>query len=137
MSHDKNQWQAVLSLNGEPSGATSFTAQFVNGVNMATLKTITVDFETPESTPRSTTGSIKVTVQRAGNPRPGADVVLEDGKGGKVKEKTDNNGEFIFRKLTPGKYQVSSSDFNVQSDKESIEVTAGNVSATTLELKIK
>ena len=53
-------------------------------------------------------------------------VVLEDGKGGKIKEKTDNNGEFIFRKLTPGKYQVSSSDFNVQSDKESIEVTAGN-----------
>ena len=88
-------------------------------------------------TPRPTTGSIKVTVVRAGNPRPGADVILEDAKGGKTKEKTDNNGEFVFRKLTPGKYQVSSKDFNVQSDKESIEVTAGNENSARLELKIR
>ncbi len=102
----KTTWTATLPLHVEKAGPAEFTAQFVNRAGLSTFATVTI--ELIDGDPSAVLpGRVEGVVQEGAIPQPGLTVSLRDEKGvEKQTAKTDENGAFVFEKVTPGKYQL-------------------------------
>lgn len=68
----------------------------------------------------------------------GATVSVSKANGQKISSKTDTNGQYVFKNLTPGSYtvQASAPDFSTYK-KQNVVVAAGSVRRVRISLKIK
>src|SRR5207245_960028 len=131
----KTQWGARLPLALEARGSMRITAEFVNGVDLSSFKTISLEFTDPSTTPAAkAVGSIEGSVAEGARAIPNLEVKLSDAKGNFLKSAmTDDAGKFTIADLAPGTYQVSAQNDN-RAGQKTVIVTAGKSASVALSL---
>jgi hypothetical protein len=135
-------WSASVPIPAESKSVT-VSAQFVNGVELSSFDTITVDIVDPMNVaPMGVPpagGTIKGKVVRGALGQPGLEVTLTDAAGAaKGKTKTNDAGEFTFKDVPPGRYKVSGSvPANSLKGEAEVTVVAGKTAEATIELFLR
>jgi hypothetical protein len=140
-------WKATLEMPLDKKGPLDIGVMFVNGAGMTTFGTASVQVgEPPPVTAKDDSGGAaakpagpgKITGTVTEGPRTQSklDVVLKDEKGmEKDKVKTDKAGNFVFEKVPPGKYTVSTSKESSQTKAQAnVVVKADETVKVKLEL---
>jgi hypothetical protein len=102
-------WVAKVPLKTEKKGLIDLSVEFVNGVDLSAFKTVKIELvDAPANA--AATGSIKGTVTYGERLQPNAKVVLSDAKK-EVKDQTTTNdkGEFVFKDVPAGAYNIAAS----------------------------
>jgi hypothetical protein len=125
-------WSAKVDL---PAGKdlAVVSAEVINGVELSKCESIKIELLAANQ-PGKATGTIKGKVTWDDRRQPKRDVILTDSKGGTKKAATDEEGEFAFEDLAPGKYTVTSSK-GEDKGAENVEVEAGKTVETTIKLR--
>src|SRR5438128_4146584 len=131
LKDDKTRWKAVLPLAGDFKGVFKVSAEFVNNVDLASFKTLALEFYDPPPPTAATKGSVEAVVKLGDNRRPEVKVKLE-AQGISKEKKTGDEGNVQFDDLTPGKYKLSARESGREASAE-VEVTAGKATSVTLE----
>jgi hypothetical protein len=131
-------WAGELAIAGDEKSPVSISVQFVNNVNMSTFATIPVELiaQAPGGA-AAKTGKVKAKVVEAGIEQKMADVYLVDDKGKVVskKDKSDDNGFFVFSDVAPGAYKVvANKNSTGRTGTESVTVEAGKEATPTVKL---
>jgi hypothetical protein len=128
-------WTAALELPPEAKGRIPVGVELINGVGLSTIITATVEIIDPATL---ALGKVSGSVREGPRPQAGLEVSLKDEKGTEVgKTKTGDDGTFVFEKVAPGKYSLSSSKPTaLRKAQAQITVEAGQTAVTTLELQL-
>jgi hypothetical protein len=125
-------------LMPDRTGRVQVGVRFINNVGLPT--DVTGEVEVVDPPPKPTTGAVKVTVVQGVPPRPqpGMAVELRDAANKVILNSgdADEKGEYTFKDVAPGKYNVYSSrprDFSKAL--KPVTVEAGATKEVTLELK--
>jgi hypothetical protein len=106
-------WVAQLPIQTDKPGTFEVGVQATNGAGLVTSKTITLRLvDGPKGAEGGVVGAkIIGKVVVGGRPQPDVPVVLGDPNKGEVKgfTKTNAAGEFVFEKIMPGVYSLTSS----------------------------
>jgi hypothetical protein len=131
----KTLWTATIPLSGDHKGPTEISVQFISGVDLSTFATTSVDLIDNDPA-KVVPGSIRGTVVEGALEQPDLDVILKDEKGTeKDRTKTKDGGSFVFAKVAPGKYKVSTSKRATnRADERDVEVVADKASTVALNL---
>ncbi len=134
----KTTWSMRIPED-KAAGRVDIIVKFINGVGLESeIATTAIEFV--DAGPNGQTnqlGTIKGKVTLGDRPREKLDVLLKDEKGNDVdKTKTDKAGEFVFEKVKPGKYKVSSASDDVVKRKAEAEVTIKAGETQNVELKL-
>jgi hypothetical protein len=131
--HDAgDRWVARVPM--DKRGPLDLTVKVVNGVDLPTARTVSVELlepkkETDAGKKPAKTGTVAVTVLQGDRAQPGKPVsLLGPGKDAKepVTKDTDENGQVTFEDVAPGTYKVSAFKKDDQtSGEKTITVEAG------------
>jgi hypothetical protein len=100
-------WEGDLPLPPKHLGPTPISVQFVNELGLSRFDTIRVTLEEKDPL-ASRPGRIQGVVREGTRPQAGLNVVLSDEKGAsQAKASTNEQGQFVFRDVAPGKYRLS------------------------------
>jgi hypothetical protein len=134
VSNDRIAWTAALDLKPDTKGPVYVSAQAVSAVGLSAVDTVKIELVDPPAP--ATTGTIKGIVTEGGRPQPRLKVVLQDSTGkAKDEVKTNDKGEFEFKDVAPGNYQVSANDPDSQTKGDaSAAVEKGKTKTVNLEL---
>jgi hypothetical protein len=129
------QWSAALELPPEAKGPLTVGVQLTNGVGLASLATATIEISDAATL---ALGKIRGSVLEGPRPQAGLEVVLKDEHGKELaKTKTDDNGTFLFDKVTPGKHTISASKpASLRKAESSVTVEPAGTAAATLRLEM-
>ncbi len=130
------QWTAIITLPEKQTGPQPVAVQFTNQVGLSSLATATIEVREP---PDLSVGRIAGVVNEGPLPQAGLQVQLTDHEGkNPLTTQTSPQGTFVFDKLKPGEYKLSTS--KSASDRKAsatATVVGGQTAQATLELSLQ